>query len=177
MAVQEVHKFELFDAYDIDENKLNIDMVRGESHPEGQYHIVIEIITMNEQGQILLTKRHPRKVFGNYWEITGGSVLKGEDVLSGAVRELEEETGLKADKNNFIPIFREVFYDGIFKGFFHQIDTTNQHFKIQDEEIIDYQWILKCDFIEFICKDHFVPHSKNRILRAWAVLEPLIFCE
>ena len=177
MVQQETQKIELFDAYDIDENKLNIDMVRGASHPEGQYHIVIEIITMNEKDEILLTKRHPNKVFGEYWEITGGSVLKGEDVLTGAARELHEETGLIADKTKFIPIFREVFYDGIFKGFFHQIDTSKQSFKIQTEEIMDYRWIPKCDFVEFICNDHFVPHSKNRILRAWSVLEPLIYCE
>ena len=77
----EVHKYEVFDAYDIDENKLDMDMVRGQTHDEGLYHIVVEILTINEKNQILVTKRHARKNYPLYWEITGGSILKGEDTF------------------------------------------------------------------------------------------------
>lgn len=177
MDFHEIHKFEIFDAYDIDENKLNIDLVRGEAHPDGLYHIVVEIITMNEKGEILFTKRHPRKNYGLYWEITGGSILKGEDTLTGAIRELYEETGLVTSPEAFQLIYKEVYYDGLFRGFFHQIDTRNQTIKLQSDETIEYKWVSKCEFVETICKEDFIPHTRHRILRAWEILEPLVYCE
>ena len=177
MDFHEIHKFELFDAYDINEQKLNIDLVRGKSHEDGLYHIVVEIITMNEKGEILLTKRHPRKNYGLYWEITGGSILKGEDVLSGAIRELEEETGIKTTKESLKLIYKEVFYDGLFRGFFHQVDMTHQTITLQSDETIEYQWVSKCDFVEHICQTDFIPHTRARILHAWEILEPILFCE
>lgn len=177
MDFHEIHKFEIFDAYDIDEHKLNIDLIRGQKCPEGVYHIVVEIITMNEQGEILLTKRHPQKNFGLYWEITGGSILKGEDVIQGAIRELYEETGILTKVENLHLVYKEVFYEGLFRGFIHKVDMKNQTIKLQDEETIEYQWISKCDFIEFICNDHFIPHTKKRILNHWIDIEPMIFPE
>lgn len=177
MEFHEIHKFELFDAYDINEQKLNIDLIRGQVHEEGLYHIVVEIITMNEKGEILLTKRHPRKNYGDFWEITSGSILKGEDVLSGAIRELSEETGIKTTKDNLKLIYKEVYYDGLFRGLFHQIDMNNQNIILQADETIEYKWVSKCDFVEHICQNDFIPNSRARILRAWEILEPILFIE
>ena len=62
----------------------------------GEFHVVVNVLSVDRQGNILITKRHPKKPFGGKWEVTGGSVLAGETSLHGAVRELEEETGLHA---------------------------------------------------------------------------------
>ena len=176
MEFNEVHKYELFDAVDIKGNKLNIDMVRGQKYPEGYYHVVIEIITMNDKGQVLVTKRHPKKNYGLYWEITGGSILKGESIIQGAIRELKEETNLVTTEDQLKLVYDEVYYDGLFKGFFHQIDTRNQVIMLQADETIEYQWIDKCEFVSFINREDFIPHTKKRILRAWEILEDYIYC-
>jgi 8-oxo-dGTP pyrophosphatase MutT (NUDIX family) len=57
---------------------------------------------MDEKNRLLITQRHPMKHFGYYWEITAGSVIKGEDELSAAVRELVEETGIKVNKEDLM---------------------------------------------------------------------------
>ena len=93
---------ELFDAFDENGNALGYDLVRGDKIPLGVYHKIVQIYTMDEKNRILITQRHPLKHFGYYWEITAGSVIKGEDELSAAVRELEEETGLIVEKNHLI---------------------------------------------------------------------------
>ena len=51
-------------------------------------------------GTVLLMKRDPNKdVHPGIWECSaGGSVMKGETFLEGAIRELKEETGCVAEK-------------------------------------------------------------------------------
>lgn len=63
----------------------------------GEYHLVVEIITENIKGELLITQRHPNKsTFPLKWEFTGGAVVSGEDSRTGALRELCEETGITA---------------------------------------------------------------------------------
>ena len=47
-------------------------------------------------GDVLLMKRAPhRRVFPNMYNGLGGHIERGEDPASGAMREIEEESGLK----------------------------------------------------------------------------------
>lgn len=88
---------ELWDLYDANRYPLDRTHVRGKKLAPGEYHVVVSILTVNDAGQLLLTLRHPdKKDFANLWENTAGSLLAGEDSLSGAVRELYEETGICA---------------------------------------------------------------------------------
>ena len=89
---------EYWDLYDRELRPLGrtIERIGDTRLHEGEFHYVVNILSMNAQGRILITKRHPDKPYGNMWEITGGSLLAGESVKDGAVRELYEETGIKA---------------------------------------------------------------------------------
>lgn len=51
---------------------------------------------LEEDGKILLIKRK-NEPFGGYWAIPGGFVEWGESVEEAVIRELEEETGIKAE--------------------------------------------------------------------------------
>lgn len=50
---------------------------------------------MTKDGKLLTTERSRNKTYPLKWEVTGGSILKGETAAEGAVRELYEETGIK----------------------------------------------------------------------------------
>ena len=87
------------DIYDAARNNLGTPIVRGEPVPEGTYVLSVSIFTVNDKGEILLTLRAPEKPnFPNVWEITAGGALVGESGIEAALRELREETGLKAKK-------------------------------------------------------------------------------
>jgi ADP-ribose pyrophosphatase YjhB (NUDIX family) len=46
--------------------------------------------------KLLMFRRSPNaKMFPNYWTVPGGHVDREEDALSGAIREIYEETGIK----------------------------------------------------------------------------------
>lgn len=88
---------ELWDLYDCMKNPLNELHERGKPLPDGKFHIVADILSVNSEGKILLTQRHPDKRHGGMWEFTGGSAIAGEKPLDAAIRELKEETGLSAE--------------------------------------------------------------------------------
>ena len=52
---------ELWDLYTKDRKLSGQTMARGESIPAGLYHLVVGIWTVNSQGRVLLTLRHPEK--------------------------------------------------------------------------------------------------------------------
>ena len=52
-------------------------------------------------GQLEVLLAFPGGPVRNTWEIPKGKVEVGEDVFEGAVREFQEETGIKADSNFF----------------------------------------------------------------------------
>ena len=79
---------ELWDVYDKNRNKTGKTHVRGVPMAEGEYHIVTDIWTINLEGKLLLTQRHPDKTFGLWWECTGGSAKVGESSLESVLREL-----------------------------------------------------------------------------------------
>ena len=91
---------ELWDIYDKDRNLTGRFHRRGDFLAEGDYHLVVHVLTQNSNGEFLLTKRSPNKGFPNMWECTGGSALAGDDSLAAAMREVREETGLTLNPEN-----------------------------------------------------------------------------
>lgn len=88
---------EVWDVFDRTRTPLGKQHVRGQAMLPGEYHLVVEIFTFNKDGKLLITQRDRVKTYPLLWECTGGSVTAGETSLVGAVRELEEETGLCAN--------------------------------------------------------------------------------
>lgn len=87
---------ELWDLYNKKRELLGQDQVRGEEIPEGCYHLVVHVWICNHKGEYLISQRSAdRLTFPLMWECVGGSVLKGEDSLHGALRETKEEVGLQ----------------------------------------------------------------------------------
>ena len=92
---------EIWELVDADGNSTGTLYERGSKSeiPEGLFFRVVEVWV--RLGNILLvTQRHPSKWMGLKWEVTGGGVVVGETVREAAVRELYEETGIKAGQND-----------------------------------------------------------------------------
>lgn len=86
---------ELWDLYNERRELTGRDHIRGEEVPQGYYHLVVDIWIRNSKGEYLISQRSAdRPTFPLMWECVGGSVTKGEDSLTGALRETQEEVGL-----------------------------------------------------------------------------------
>ena len=134
---------ELWDAYDNNFNRMNgIDLVRGETIPNGVYHLVCEIIVKHIDGTYLLMQRDFRKHLGGKWEVTaGGSALKGENPLVGAIRELKEETGLEAKDIKEIQKIVQDIDHSLYVEYLCVTDCEKDSIILQEGETIDYKWI------------------------------------
>lgn len=69
---------------------------RGDELPQDRFHLAVHVwIRNSSRGEYLISQRSAsRPVFPLMWECAGGSVLKGENSLQGAVREVKEEVGI-----------------------------------------------------------------------------------
>jgi len=86
---------ELWDLYTENRELTGRTHIRGEEIPEGCYHLVVHVWIHNSRGEYLISQRAAsRPTFPLMWETVGGSVLAGEDSLSGAMREAKEEVGI-----------------------------------------------------------------------------------
>ena len=80
---------ELWDLLDKDRIPLGKTHPRGREYPmpEGTYHLVVYVMTVDTDGRILLTRRSEKKrSYPGYWELTGGSAVAGEDSLTAVRR-------------------------------------------------------------------------------------------
>ena len=86
---------ELWDLYTENREPTGRTHIRGEAIPDRFYHLVVHVWIRNSRGEYLISQRSAtRPTFPLMWECVGGSVLAGEDSLSGALREVKEEVGL-----------------------------------------------------------------------------------
>lgn len=93
--MENMEKWDLYTKY---REKTGKEHIRGEKLPEGFYHLVVHVWIRNSRGEYLISRRSAtRPTFPLMWECVGGSVLKGESSMEGALREIKEEVGLDLD--------------------------------------------------------------------------------
>ncbi|MCD8187759.1 MAG: NUDIX hydrolase [Ruminococcus sp.] len=143
----------IWDGYYEDKTLAGVDIVRGGKFPTGLYHVVSEIIVRHADGSFLVTKRdYAKESHAGEWEIgAGGSVLKGEGFYDAAVRELFEETGIRAEKLEKIYEITKVHENGVgvhFIGYLCVTDMDKNNVVLQKGETIDFKWISEEDIVE-----------------------------
>ena len=89
------------DIYDENRNLTGRLHLRGTPWLPGEYGLVVCVWVYDGQGRFLLTRRAPEKSFAGTWENSGGCARAGEDSLCAIVRELAEETGIRAEGEEF----------------------------------------------------------------------------
>jgi len=100
-----------------DENRVLTGRVhqRGTPWQPGEYGVVVCVWVYDGRGHFLLTRRAKGKSFAGTWENSGGAVKAGETSRQAIARELFEETGIRADPEEFELLDtdqeRNMFYD------------------------------------------------------------------
>ena len=74
---------------------------RGTPWKPGEYGLVVCVWVHDGKGNLFMTRRAPEKSFAGTWENSGGAAQAGESSIQAIVRELYEETGIRADEQEF----------------------------------------------------------------------------
>ena len=153
---------EIWDAYYADGTLAGRDLIRGETIPQGLYHLVSEILVRHADGDYLLMQRDPRKPnYGGFYEATsGGSALKGEDALCCAERELFEETGIEAGV--LTSIGRCFSQDTIYEKFLCITNCEKTSITLQEGETVSYKWVSEEEYVEFVNSGSMIDVQQKR---------------
>lgn len=137
---------EYIDIYDENNNPLKNSKEKTQAHEEGDFHRTAHIWIINDNKELLLQKRSAnKKSHPNCWDISGaGHIRTGEDVLDGAIRELKEELGVIAKKNDL-----------------HFIATIKSTKNPKNKEF-QYVYLLKCNnkIEDYVFEDNEVSEVK-----------------
>ena len=132
---------EFFDLYSVNRQPLGRRVLRGAPIPHGEYHIVVQVMTINSNGEILLTQRVPEKTSGGKWECSGGCAVSGETSREAAVRELFEETGIRADEDE-LGLEWSLTTDSMLRDFYILVkDVPLNAMRLQSIEVCAAKWV------------------------------------
>ena len=153
---------ELWDAYNKNEEKVGVDLVRGEAIPKGLYALAVSTVVRHKDGTYLLMKRDESKAIAPGFEEVGagGAVRKGETPRQAAYRELWEETGIKATRLD--PIFHLISEgtQGIYYGYLCLTDVPKDSIVLQAGETSAYRWVTQEELLAFCDSDACIPAQR-----------------
>ena len=145
---------ELLDVVDENGNFTGEVMDRKKVHDLNLLHWEVAVFIININKEVLLQKRSPNKRFyPNKWGLCAGHVDSGENIYDTALREIEEEIGLKISAEDLnvlenMEVKKRETNSQITRYYYVVCDKKN--FEIQTEELSEVKWFGIDDIIEMI---------------------------
>lgn len=155
---------EIWDLYDKNRNIIG-EHIRGNELPDNGYHLVVHVWIKNSNGQFIISQRSAgRKQNPLMWELSsGGSVLKGETSLQGALRETKEEIGVDMDADKGKIVFSEIrkFVNGfrfndIVDVWLFEYDGEIDLSLATTDEVAQAKWLYPSEIMELHKQGKFV---------------------
>lgn len=157
-----MEEIETWDLYDMNRTRLLLTMIRGQHQPAGTYHLLVNIWTLNDQNEILLTLRSREKPnYPGVWETTAGSALSGETSLQAAIRELHEETGLTSNPTALTQL-GSLKEPTAFIDFYLNRVLGRPAITLQPHETIDSRWVTITEFEALLTAGQLATPFKRR---------------
>lgn len=141
---------EILDLYNVNGEKLNKTIVRGEKPGKDEY-IKLTVVYLKSDERYLIQKCSKEK--GGVYAVTGGHVSSGNTSSLQACIEVEEELGIniKEDKLKFLgSIYRKSAMFDIY--LYEDSDLINTSFILQKSEVEKVEWLTKLQIEELIEK-------------------------
>ena len=102
-------------------------------------------------GKILLVKQYRYPYEKEIWEIPAGKVNPGESPEQTAVRELEEEGGIIAERvEKMFDVYPTPAYTSEIIRIYRAVGLTKSKQRLDDDEFLDSQWIDKEQVVKMI---------------------------
>lgn len=162
--VRKEEKMEKWDLYTKYREKTGREHIRGEALPDGCYHLVVHVWIRNKKGEYLINQRAAnRPTFPLMWECVGGSVIKGETSLEGAIRETKEEAGIDLVPGQGKILFSKVrdvvgekIFNDIMDVWLFEYDGEPKLEHATTDEVADSKWMTKEEIRELYDAGEFV---------------------
>lgn len=150
---------ELWDLYTKDRKIVGSDHVRGEPIPERYYHLVVHVWIKNSDGKYLVSQRSANRLQNPMkYECAGGSVVKGENSLEGAMREVKEEVGIELSPNCGKLLFTKVRrqFNDILDVWLFSYDGAVNLLNATTDEVAKVSWMTREEIQKLFDEKQFV---------------------
>lgn len=138
------------DIYDKDRNLTGRTHLRGTPWHRGEFGMVACVWVYDGEGNLLLTRRAPEKTFAGTWENSGGAVRAGENSLQAIRRELFEETGIRAEQEEFELIDSGSDGNTHYDYYCLKRNTPLSQIVLQPGETVEAKWVTFPEIREMI---------------------------
>lgn len=172
---EEKSRMDLWKLYDKNNKPLGKIVPRGTPLKPGEYYHVGCVIIINQEGKILITRRSQEKInYPLFLECTCGTLNPEEDPLEGSLREVHEETGLPAKKEDleFLGILRQE--DKFSYIYLAQIDAKTEDLRLQKEEVAQGGFFSKEEFFSYLENGDYAPPMEERLRWAYPYYKDLL---
>ncbi len=132
---------EFNDIYDEDRNLTGRIHKRGTPWRRGEYGLVVCVWVYDGCGKVLLTRRAPQKTYAGTWENSGGAAQAGETSRAAIARELYEETGIRAQEDEFELIASDRDRNAFYDFYCLQRQTPLEQIVLLPGETDDVKWV------------------------------------
>lgn len=163
---------ELIDVLDENGIKTGEVLPRNEIHKKRLWHRIIVVAIINSNNEILMQQRSANKIrCANMWDISvAGHISSGQDSLSAAVREINEEIGISLSDDVCVKDFKYMFsyredeklnedyYDRQYCDFYilRKNDLKIEDIKMQESEIQKIKFCTITEIKELIKQQNVV---------------------
>jgi len=128
--------------------------VRGEPLGAEDRHLIVHVYLLNPEGDFLIQKRSMKKeVWPGIWDVTGGAVLAGEESLQGALREVEEEIGLRLAPQGLTRVVRLKRVDTFVDVWLGRIDAGIDQMTPQEDEVDALRFVGPGELLELVARN------------------------
>ena len=132
---------ELVDIYNDKHEKLNYKKERKKL-VDGEFRLSCFVWIINDNDELLIQQRlATAKKCPNMWETASGGAVAGDDAVTGALRELEEELGIKANRDalKFIGSYARI--NDYVEVFLLKLNIDISELKLQEDEVQSAKWV------------------------------------
>ena len=141
---------ELVDVYNNKHEKMGYTKGRKELE-NGEFRLSCFVWIINDKDEILIQQRlSTAKNCPNMWETTSGGASEGDDALSGVLRELEEELGFKANKDDLRFIGSYARVNDFVEVFLLKSNISISELKLQEDEVQAAKWVTIKEFEQIV---------------------------
>ena len=140
----------------------------------GEYHLVVHIWILSDDGKILIQKRSKtKKLMPGEWAATGGAAISGEDSYKAASRELFEELGITSTPETLNKIFRLKRRNSFLDVWAIICNTPANQLKLQESEVASAKWVTPAELQSMIKKAEFHNYGKEYFDKLFSKIESL----
>lgn len=155
---------EMRDIYDENKNRTGRTVAAGAPLGRGERILCVGCWIVNRKGEIFITKRsHEKRFMPDKWENQGGHAVAGEDGPQAVIREMFEETGIRAERSDLILLAEKTHEEFFSEDYAVVKDFPLNDVILQEGETCDAAWVSEERWEEMMSTEEIAPSVRDNL--------------